>query len=293
MPRDAFLIVLPLSIFLLSLLWWRAGRRSQDPALWVQGLSDCALLLRLLALLQKHRGASSAWLSGDAALGERRRALQAEIDALWPAFAVLARRENAQVRPCFTVNDGALFHFRWARMLEGLAGSSAAEAMLAHTQMINRLLDWLAALGEARLAAGAEAKLAGRVNDYAHRLPALAECLGQARALGSAAAAAGQCAPVARVRLGFLLARAESLLAAACRADQSTEAGQAQQAVVRLLEILRQDLLAASPPRVSAQTCFAVATEAIDGVFAWIDAQGGMLQVRRGARGIAQPVTAI
>lgn len=223
MSRDAFLIFLPLGILLLSLLWWRAGRRSQDPAQWAQSLSDCVLLLRLLALLQKHRGASSAWLAGDAALGERRRGLQTEIDALWPAFAELARR----------------------------------------------------------------------VNDYAHRLPALAECLGQARALGSAAAAAGQCAPVARVRLGFLLTRAESLLAAACRADRSVEGVQAQQAVARLLEILRQDLLAASPPRVSAQTCFAVATEAIDGVFAWIDAQGGMLQERRGAQTAAQLATAI
>lgn len=240
---------------------------------------DCAVLLNLLGLLQQHRGASAAMLSGDSSFAERRRKLQGEIDALWPSLMEAARRETAQARPCFTANDWAVFQHKWGRLIASLGQSSAADVIHVHSQLISRLLDWLAALGEARIEAVAGRSLpTGLVSDYVHRLPALAECLGQARALGTSVAVTGQCSPVARVRLGFLIARAESLLLATRRSERPRSAEQAQLAVEDLLAMLRKRVLEGPRVSVSAQDCFNTATRAIDTVFAWIGSHGETLQ---------------
>lgn len=289
MHPDWFLLI-PLSgvVLLLAAGWRRGGEPS--PREVSRAAQDCALLLRLLALLQQHRGASAAWLAGDAAFAARRRGLQQEIDALWPGLHELARRESDHPRSCFTAHDWSLFQFRWNGLLDGLAHSSAADAIHAHTQLIGRLLDWLAALGEARIEAVAGRRLpTGLVSDYAHRLPALTECLGQARALGAAVATAGHCAPVARVRLGFLAARAESLLLATRRADRPRSAEQAQRAVEELLAILRRQILDGTRVGIDAESYFATATRAIDAVFVWIGCHGDTLQGQARGRRITEP----
>lgn len=243
-----------------------------------QAAEGCGQMLRLLALLQQHRGASAAWLAGDAAFGERMRTLQREIEQLWPPINEIARRESDALRPCFTLNDWTMFQFKWRELLERLPYFSVEQGVLAHTQMITRLLDWLAALGEARIEVPAGAHLpTGMVRDFSHRLPALAECLGQARAIGAAAAAAGLCPPVTRVRLGFLVTRAESLLAATRRADRPRTADAAQRAVEDLLGVIRQHVLGGARVSIGAQEYFATATRAVDAVFAWIASYGDVL----------------
>lgn len=273
-------LILPFSgiVVLAGLLFLRL-QSGQSPRQIGQAARDCALLLRLLGLLQQHRGASAALVSGDHSFAERRRTLQGEIDGLWPAITEAARRETAQARPCFTVNEWAVFQHKWGKLIEGLGQSSAADLIHLHTQMISRLLDWLAALGEARIEAVAGRQLpTGLVSDYVHRLPALAECLGQARALGTSVAVTGQCSPVARVRLGFLIARAESLLLATRRSDRPRSAERAQLAVEELLAMLRKHILDGGRVSVGAQDYFAAATRAIDAVFGWIGSHGETLQ---------------
>lgn len=280
MYSDWFIFV-PLSgvALLVAVAWWQRGANEVSSRQVSQAAGDCAMLLRLLALLQQHRGASAAWLAGDPAFAERCRGLQAEIEGLWPALNEVARRESDQLRSCFTANDWSVFHYRWRKLVDGLARGSSADAIHAHTQMISRLLDWLSALGEARIEAVAGRSLpAGLVSDYVHRLPALTECLGQARALGAAVAASGQCSPVARVRLGFLVSRAESLLLATRRADRPRAAETAQRAVDDLLATLRKHVLGEARVSVGAETYFQTATRAIDAVFVWAACHGETLQ---------------
>lgn len=243
-------------------------------------LATCRSLIQLLSGLQQHRGVSSAWLAGDKSFEnrmlQRRRAIEALMPALRPGFA----SEAEAGCPCFTLNDWKLFEFEWREMVEKLPQSSVHHNIERHNQLIARLLDWLAAAGESRLELPAEGRLApGMVRNFVVRLPALSECLGQARALGSSVAAQGGCSPVARVRLTFLVARAEALLDRAVAADSGKRGPEAAQRLVRAMAtMVRTELLLSTGVRISSERYFDAATQAIDAVFAWIDGLGAEIE---------------
>lgn len=265
-----------------TLAGWRL-RRHREGA-WradaVAALEACARLIDMLGALQQHRGLSTGWLAGDASFELRMHARRRDIDALMPALMQAAAHENGMLRPCFTVQDAALFRHRWRELVEGLGKSTPEQNIAAHTRQIERLTGMIAALGEARVELPGAALLPpGLAKNFAYRLPALSECLGQARAIGSGAAAAGHCSPVARVRLVFLAARAESLLRQAGEIDGGqTPALHARQKVDRLAGLVRSGILAGTRTSIAAEAYFAAATEAIDSVFGWIRASGEALE---------------
>lgn len=260
--------------------WRLRGRRGAWRADAVVALGACTRLIGMLSALQQHRGLSTGWLAGDASFESRMHARRRDIDALMPALMAVAAHENGMLRPCFTVQDAALFRHRWRELVDGLAKATPEQNIAAHTRQIERLTGMLAALGEARIELpGGSTLPPGLAKNFAYRLPALSECLGQARAIGSGAAAAGQCAPVARVRLVFLASRAESLLRQASEVDGGQAAGLlARQNVDRLATLVRTGLLASARTTITAEAYFAAATEAIDSVFGWIRASGETLQ---------------
>ncbi len=255
-----------------------------------EALAACRLLLEQIANFQQHRGMSSAWLSGDAAFRERLEAKGRQIEALFPALLAMARREAERPHPCLTGNDVELFRHRWRDLREKLPGLAVEQSIAAHSQLVECLLRWLGAFGEARL----EPRVAvpgGRelVRNLAQRLPALTECLGQARAIGTSVATRGGCPAVARVRLLFLVSRGEALL------DQALGGGhgglrqeEARRAIREMAEVVRSRMLLPAGVEVGAQAYFALATRAIDAVFAWIEDCGavagsvpaGRLQIR-------------
>ncbi len=261
----------------------RRGAWRSDAA---AALAACTRLIEMLAALQQHRGLSSAWLAGDAAFEARMHARRRDIDALMPALMQAAAHENGMTRPRLTVQDATLFRHRWRELTDGLERTSPEHNIAAHTRQIERLTAIIAALGEARIELpGAAALPPGLARNFAYRLPALSECLGQARAIGSAAAAAGHCSAVARVRLLFLATRAESLLRQAGEVDGGQASGlHARQQVDRLATLVRTGLLAGPRTTVAAETYFATATAAIDSVFAWIGASAQTLQQALEAR---------
>lgn len=262
--------------------FWHCGRRRRAGALneAQTAFKACDRLLELLGHLQQHRGMSSAWLSGEAAFLGRMQHKRQAIDVLFPALAAAALHESAAPRPCLTRNDLALFRFKWHALVDKLGELTVEQSIAQHSQLIACVLAWLADLGEARIELPASGRVPpGRVRNYAARLPALSECLGQARAIGSSVAARHGCAPVARVRLMFLIARAESLLSQALAAGDDGLAGdRAKSAVEEMARTIRLGMLASAGVAVSADAYFAVATRAIDAVFAWGRLCGGQLQ---------------
>ena len=235
-------------------------------------LDACSLLLRLLRQLQQHRGMSSALLSGDRSYEARLAAKRAEIHADIGTLNAAALRESERPHPCFTRNDLSLFRFKWATLADNLTALTPEQSIAQHTQLISQALDWLANYGEARieLPAGQDVSV-GVARNFSHRLPTLAETLGQARALGMGAAASGACRPVTRVRLMFLVARGESLLQQAATLDAAGAAGEtARLAVLDMIRIIRCEILGATVA-IAADTYYRLATAAIDAVYAWID----------------------
>lgn len=252
-------------------------------------------LFNLVINLQQHRGMCSAWLSGDASFLPRIREKQALIDTLFPALQSDARHEGSRHAPCFNGNDFSLFIYRWRTLVEELANKQPEQSIAEHSYLIAQVLNWLAALGEARLEplAGAGDQV-GRVGNYARRLPTLAESLGQARAIGSSVAARHACSPVARVRLMFLIGRAEALLEQSIQAnDGGRVAQQARVAIGDLTHTVRTCMLLSDGVSVSPENYFAIATKAIDSVVAWIEQSGGQLQSLAQSEGAVELLPAV
>ena len=250
--------------------WVDAGRSLET------SLAGCRSLLALIAHFQQHRGMSSAWLSGDQSFASKLDGKGREIEALFQSLRTVARSESGKPHPCLTPNDLSLFRHRWAALREKLAGLSVEQSIAQHSFLIEQLLQWLAALGEARL----EPLVADRglVRNYASRLPALTECLGQARAVGMSVATHKACSAVARVRLMFLIARAEALLSQAAEGEmRSAQAESAALAVQQMARLVRTRMLVSSGINVTVQEYFEVATRAVDAVFDSIAENGRQL----------------
>jgi len=268
------ILILAVSTMLYRRRRWVDAEKSLDNT-----LAACRSLLALVGHFQQHRGMSSALLSGDQCFRTRLDGKGREIEGLIPSLREVARAESARAHPCLTLNDLSLFQYNWGQLREKLAGLSVEQSIAQHSFLIDQLLQWLAALGESRveLLLG-DRSARGLVRNYASRLPALTECLGQARALGMSVAARRGCSAVARVRLMFLVARAETLL------NQANEAGgrgptaeKAAIAVQQMARVIRTQMLLSSGISVAAEEYFAIATAAVDSVFAWIGECGDEL----------------
>lgn len=266
----------------LAIVFWHRNLHARKNARQNLGevLATTHQLFNLIIHLQQHRGMSGAWLSGDGSFVARIRDKQALIETFLPALQRAARREAKHHSPCFSGNDFSLFVFRWHGLVESLASKQPEQSITEHGYLIAQLLDWLAALGEARLEplVGRAGQI-GLVRNYAHRLPTLAECLGQARAIGSSVAARQACSPVARVRLMFLIGRAEALLEQASMAQDGGQVTQRARATIReLTHTVRTCMLLSDGISVSPDDYFTIATQAIDSVIGWVEQHGHQLQ---------------
>lgn len=283
-PLVMVLLALAIALALVFMRPERAGDRSPgDDA--QRAFGDCERLLQLVHSLQQHRGMSTAWLAGDALfespMRARRRAVQHDIEAL----ETTARAEMALEGPCITPYELALLDAQWKELCAALDGSPAAigadDNLTRHSLLVSHVLGWLAAVGNRRIAPLAASSGSGLLRTWISTLPALGEQLGQARAVGSAAAARGVCTAAERMRLRYLASRAESLMHQAI-ADTPRLPGAlpATERIVRLLGLLRSDLLGATD-RMTAELYFAEATAAIDAIYAWMtsceDALRGVL----------------
>lgn len=241
-------------------------------------IGACHLLIELAERVQQHRGMSSAWLSGDAGFEQGMVAKRAEIEPLIGRLHALAAEEACRLHPCFLPDDVRLWQHRWHLLVEELSEATTEKSIATHSNLIALLLTWLGSLGETRIVQSMAISLPGNaVRNFTYRLPQLAETLGQTRATGTAVAAQGKCPAVARVRLMFLVSRAESLTEQANAADRQGDF--AAQRVRALASMLRSQLIGSQEVLVSAEEYFAEATRAIDAVYAWVRTCGKQLEL--------------
>lgn len=246
-------------------------------------------LFTLIVHLQQHRGMSSAWLAGDASFLPRLCKKQEFLKTLFPGLLLFARSEGVRCAACFTANEVALFIFRWQSLVQTQAGKQAEQSIAEHSQLIAQLLGWLSLLGERRIEPllGSGSQI-GRVRNFSHRLPALTECLGQARAIGASVAARQACSPLARVKLMFLIGRAEAMLEQATQADDAGQLTLVARASIRdLTHAVRTSMLLSDGVCVSPESFYEVASRAIDGVVVWLEDSGRQLQVQAQDAGAA------
>lgn len=253
-------------------LLWRRRRLKCSATEITAALADCQTMLHLAAEVQQHRGLSSTWLSGNHSFEAKVRAKRHSIEQQFPVLREIVNREELQAVSCITSNEWRLFLFHWRELCEGLAGFTPEQSFTLHSRLVQKLLAWLEALGEARIALSRLQRVPPQVvRNVFQRLPMLSEVLGQARAIGCAAAVRGSCSPVARVRLLFLVSKAEALLAQVRRSlPAMAEQEEACRAVEHMAQTIRHGILARSGAMVAADQYFAIASSAIDAVYGWI-----------------------
>lgn len=266
---------------LFSACWreWRQ-RRAADVLLAARGAVLVShRLLDLLRHLQQHRGMSCAWLAGDAEFEARMRHKRAEIEAVLGALEdvpELGAREPWGARRA----ELAAFRERWRLVSQSVATHSVDRNFAQHSCLIEVVLNWLAALGERYVERSARALGCGdEATNFTHHLPMLSECLAQARGIGASVAARSGCSPVARVRLMFLIGKAESLLRRIGTADRG--AGDlARHAVSTMAQMVRRSMLMSSGVGVSTDVYFMMSSRGIDAVLDWARSCGAEMEAR-------------
>lgn len=256
-----------------------------------RALGDCERVLALIHALQQHRGMSVAWLSGDRGFESLLRAKRRDVGQLLQTLEPVAQKEEGyDADACISRAELSLLASQWMDLCDTIENAAQRpdpeDSITRRSLLVARALGWLESLGLRRVGPVLGDDQAGLLSTWVSTLPALGEHLGQARAIGSGAAARGRCTPAERLRLHFLASRAESLMhQAVVDTPRLPAALPAIERVVRLLGVLRSDLLEGQPP--GAERYFAEATAAIDAVYAWMqgceDALAPTLAARAGA----------
>lgn len=221
------------------------------------------LLFRLMDLLQRHRGMRAGLLAGDSGFAEEIGVCTAHIDPLILQLGA---------SPGLYAFEAEEFVTHWYALLAATNSISELGSFARHSALIERLLSSLQQSGQATpdFPCNDQTRKRHQGNLWL-RLPALAELLGKLRGLGTGAIARGHCEHGLRVRMMFLLARAESLFSLAstskCRATNSSKV---EAALRQLAWVVRTDILSSGRCRLSASAYFALGSAVIDQVFFWI-----------------------
>ena len=283
--NDVALSLEVLSACLFAWILWLYHRRVRRES--VQSLEHnvraCQFLWCLLQSLQQHRAYAAAFLAGDSTFADRRSGKAEAVASSFRHLRELARQESRFARACFDGHQAKLLEYRWRDLLEQLNACSVEQSIAAHAYLVEQVLRWLAGISETRLEARFEGRAwQGLVRCHGLRLPQLSECLGQAAALGLSVAVRGACAPVARVRLMYLAARAESLLKALRESCEiAAQPGlDAAEAVRALLYLIRTQMLLGQGIRVMPMAFLASVQAVDDALMACMQVQAGQLLSR-------------
>lgn len=258
----------------LAALWgYRSWQKMRVRALRAndvrKALTHCGSLILLIKKMQQHRGLSAGWLAGEKSFGSDMMQRRREIERVFIELEKLAQDESSQPRPVLQHHELRLLRFHWQELIEQLPELDAAKGIARHSQLIARVLDWLSALGDARVTLKlSDADGIETAKNYADRLPRLAEYIGQARAVGSSVAAAEKLSSVDSVRLRYLVMRIESLSNFSTSEARGKEWETAREALQSLLSTIQTALIGKAGVSISASQYFALATQALESVYA-------------------------
>jgi hypothetical protein len=243
------------------------------------GIAINRRLRSLIADIQQHRGMVNAWLNGDAGFKSRIHQKQQAIDAC------LAELDRQQAPELMTPARWGRIRSRWQALRQDSLNAAVTDSFELHGELIRQVLFLMGDVAER-----SQFQLDGHsepavVEMVWTRIPAVAECIGQARAVGAGVAAAAHCSSVQRIKLRFLREKVLDIMADLASTDLSGTvlvAPRTQQCVHRFLDELEARILASERPLIGADAYFALATEALDAVFAIFDAASDRMERQTG-----------
>ncbi|NLQ18722.1 hypothetical protein HGG82_14030 [Marinomonas sp. M1K-6] len=278
---DYALPLLLVTLMLLALLFyglhWRLQQKKRSHI--QSNIGQLALLRGLIGGFQRHRGLSNGVLCGDTSMSHDLATIRQGLDQhIRTAQAFDSTHRDAW--------NSLIDH--WSRMREGRSSDRANNLIQHHLIIRNSIFLMEDVASEIDLTEG-RAELSYLPCIWREVIQA-AEWAGQARALGTGIAAAGQSSVEQRVRMHFLYQKIELLAGKAFATLQPhvTEHPQTngfrlqhcEQVVADFLGCIKQELLGSEPPVIAAKTYFQHATKAIDELLALVDAALAQLSSR-------------
>jgi len=244
-----------------------------------------AYLLPLKGLIentQQHRGMVAALLGGDASFAAKIEEKRQQIEA---ASVLLDSTDSRYGQVLATSAAWKIIKAEWQDLRGRSLGLAPKESFVAHTELIGKMLTLMTQVADA-----SNLTLDPDLDSYylgdalVNRLPAMSETLGQARALGSAAAARGAAGVDERVRLAVLQnGLRESLAAvehgikmagsgnAVLQNKISGDVGRIQSSVNTFAGVMGQELINPESVTISSKDYFAQASGVIGQVFKFYD----------------------
>lgn len=253
LPLALMLVVIAVTVQTLRASKQRAVRQKQ-------GLLLLQHLRVLLAELQQHRGLSSGLLNGAKELEGKLRTLQKDISNkksdinqqfIWPA--------NNQ--RWLSIID------HWQRLESRFTSYTLNHNIEQHNTLIQSLLFLIDDMAQAHDLLILHVDGKPLVSVWRELLTA-AECIGQLRAMGTAVAASGECNSVARIRLNYLCQKIDAATKVAWQTLPPSKDHKSQ--LSELNQYVNQAFIERQQAA-NAESYFALATKAIDGVYQQFD----------------------
>lgn len=235
------------------------------------GLQWLYALKNLLSNVQKHRGLSNGYLNGDKTLSVEINLLQSKIS---DNIKIASRVDE-------WIDDNSRWQGitqHWAKLSRNYIDNSSVNNLKQHNQLIQNILyliDEIAQEHDLLLLKTND----GKPLHFAWReLLTAAECVGQARAVGTGILASGHCDSVSRIQINYLCQKIERTTRSTWKI-MSPNSSQTTR-VQRLIEVINDEVIK-DKPTMSTSEYFGVATSALDGLHEQYDSVIDHLDINR------------
>ena len=251
---------LTLAIFIVVALAFE-NRRRMVKQKQMLGILCLKRLRILLANVQKHRGLTTALIKGE-------KSALASVDRLQDVI-------NGDIKSVEKIGGWFESNEQWMSLVEhwrrlhiNYIELTVENNLEQHGKLIKNVLYLIEEMAEEHhLLRVSQFKEFGFDSLWTDLLMA-AEYMGQARALGMGIVASGECGSVDRIRINYLH---DKIKASTALLDESMRtAYQTRSSIDRLISCMEQELIA-SPPKLTANEYFDLATKAIDSLYAQFD----------------------
>ncbi|AKH20086.1 methyl-accepting chemotaxis protein [Sedimenticola thiotaurini] len=247
------------------------------------GLAYIKAVRQPIEHLQQHRGMTSAFLNGAENFRDPIQRKRVDVDQAMAALLAMDREQGALLDTGDRVIE---LMDRWERIKSSSMEQTTAVAIQSHTELLADMIGLISHVADA-----SEITLDSQLDTYylgdavVNNLINLTENMGQARALGSGAAAVGMLDEQAYVRLAVLAdsinsyaKRSDAGLAAAIRGNGSLDeklsgpVAANSRSIARMQSLLKEVLVNPIQVEVDEKTVFDTATVAITGSYQLYDA---------------------
>jgi len=251
-------------------------------SLRLEGIRINRIAKQLLLDLQQHRGMVNAYLSGDKSFKPK---IEHKQTAIGQDIATL----NAfRSQGLMTAKRWEGIIGDWQSLRTGCLALPADDSFRRHSELIRAVLYSIGDIAERSQIVDMCTADFTLVNTLWSHIPAVAEGLGQARAVGASVAAKGLCSGVARTKLRFLVERIRVVMGlvsndlAHVKLAQSAALIQTWKVALttaqEFLLLLDEKLINAEHPTIDADHYFQAGTKAIDAVFNTFDQVSNALE---------------